>query len=98
MLENSFQWFVVAVDSNLRFAKQQLIKFAEGVDNGQCFFLNLSITLFSCSEGTGAKRDRLPVDFSCPVGGFCRLEKCCTKTIFRRVNLQNHGGIYVKVT
>ena len=57
---------MIAVDSNLRFAKQQLIKVAEGVDNGKCFFLNLRIMLFSCSEGTRAKRDRLPVDFSCP--------------------------------
>ena len=89
---------MIAVDSNLRFAKKQLIKFAEGVDNGKCFFLNLSITLFSCSEGTRAKRDRLPVDFSCPVRRFYRLEKCCTKAIFRCVNLQDHGGIYVKVT
>ena len=89
---------MIAVDSNLRFAKQQLIKFAEGVDNAKCFFLNLRRTLLSCTVGTRAKRNRLPVDFSCPAGGFYRLEKGCTKTIFRRVDLQDHGGIYVKVT
>ena len=60
----------------------------EGINNGKRFLLNLSIGLFSWTEGAGTVGDWLPLDVTRAIGVSDWLKQCCTKAIFQ--------GIYLK--
>ena len=53
---------MIAVNCDIRLAKEELIEFVKGMNDGKSFFFNLSLLLFSWVERAEAIGDWLPLD------------------------------------
>lgn len=89
---------MIAVNRDIRLAKEELIKFVKGMNDGKGFFFNLSVSLFSWRERAGTVGDWLPLDVARAIRVSDWLKQCRTKAIFRGVYLEYHRGIYVEVS
>lgn len=53
---------MIVVNCDIRFVKEELIKFVKGMNDGKGFFFNLSVLLFSWRERVGIVGDWLLLD------------------------------------
>ena len=91
---------MIAVNCDIRLAKEELIEFVKGMNDGKSFFFNLSVSLFSWRERerAGTVGDWLPLDVARAIRVSDWLKQCYTNAIFRGICLKHYSGIYVKVT
>ena len=88
---------MITVNRDIRLAKEELVEFMEGMNDGESFFFNLGVALLGWGERAGAVSDWLPLDVARIIGVSGWLKQCCPKAIFRGINLKNYRGIYVEV-
>ena len=89
---------MIAVNRDIRLAKEEPIEFVKGMNGGKSFFFNLSVSLFSWRERAGTVGNWLPLDVARTIRVSDWLKQCCTEAIFRGIYLKYYRGIYVEVT
>lgn len=88
---------MIAVNCDIRLAKEELIEFVKGMNDGKSFFFNLSLLLFSWVVRAETIGDWLPLDVARAIRVSDWLKQCCTKALFRGMYLKYYRRIYVKV-
>ena len=73
---------MITVNRDIRLAKEELVEFVKGMNNGKSFFFNLNVALLIWRERAGAVGDWLPLDVVRTIGVSGWLKQCRTKAIF----------------